>query len=263
MRKSILKSGLAWAFVLALSQCAPNIHENPPPVVIAHRGFHQHAPENTMESFSAAQKHGILSIELDIQSTRDDTLVVFHDADLERMTGHTAAVSLLTLSEIRHLRIQEKYRIPTLQEVFTQFGGAFDPIFVDVKAVPNLRRLTDMIESHGLFDKVVVTSPAIQVLDSIRSMDKRIRLAYDDQDYKLLSSFASNDVLPKSIENEFEYILLPYFKVTRMDCMIAKEKGIGIVVWTPNSMVDMIETLDFPLYGVMTDYPLMLSHILK
>lgn len=58
-------------------------------VYVAHRGLHDEKNgivENTLPAFAAAVEKGY-NIELDVQLTRDGKLVVFHDDNLERVTG--------------------------------------------------------------------------------------------------------------------------------------------------------------------------------
>jgi glycerophosphoryl diester phosphodiesterase len=53
------------------------------PLNIAHRGGAQLWPENTLFAFESAAKAGYGGAELDVQLTRDDRLVVFHDFALK------------------------------------------------------------------------------------------------------------------------------------------------------------------------------------
>src|SRR5476649_2518468 len=57
------------------------------PVAIAHRGDSANFPENTAAAFSAALKHPVVGIELDLRLTGDGRVVVCHDADLRRFGG--------------------------------------------------------------------------------------------------------------------------------------------------------------------------------
>lgn len=45
----------------------------------AHRGASSYAPENTMSAFRKSIELGANGIELDLQKTKDDKIVVFHD----------------------------------------------------------------------------------------------------------------------------------------------------------------------------------------
>ncbi len=50
--------------------------------VIAHRGASAYAPENTLPAFRRALVLGAFEVELDVQLSRDDVVVLFHDATL-------------------------------------------------------------------------------------------------------------------------------------------------------------------------------------
>jgi len=58
--------------------------------VLAHRGDSFHAPENTLEAAMLAWEAGAEAWELDVQLTRDDVAVVFHDETLSRTTDVAA-----------------------------------------------------------------------------------------------------------------------------------------------------------------------------
>jgi len=49
------------------------------PQLVAHWGFMARYPENSLEGLEASLRAGAPYIELDIQSTADGTLVLFHD----------------------------------------------------------------------------------------------------------------------------------------------------------------------------------------
>ena len=63
---------------------------------IAHRGASGLAPENTILGFWTAIASGADIIELDIQVTKDQQLVVFHDRSLERITGDQGGLADFT-----------------------------------------------------------------------------------------------------------------------------------------------------------------------
>ena len=88
-------------------------------LIIAHRGVYDNKkiPENSILAFKKAIELK-LPIELDVQLTKDNKLVVFHDNNLVRMTGYNNYVKELTLEEIRKLKLLDtKEKIPTLKEV--------------------------------------------------------------------------------------------------------------------------------------------------
>ena len=89
----------------------------------AHRGCSQNYPENTLTSFGkAAELSHLAGVELDIQLTHDERLVVIHDERVDRTTNGIGFVRDFTLKELKNLAIytgnEKVERIPTMAEVF-------------------------------------------------------------------------------------------------------------------------------------------------
>ena len=71
--------------------------------VVAHRGYSGVYPENTMLAFRKAVEAGSDEIELDVQLTKDGTLVVIHDEKVDRTTDGSGAVRDHSFAELRKL----------------------------------------------------------------------------------------------------------------------------------------------------------------
>jgi glycerophosphoryl diester phosphodiesterase len=103
--------------------------------LIAHRGLHTagpEAPENSLASFRAAADEG-LPIELDVQMTADEMVVVMHDEDLRRMTGDDRRVDEITMHELRVLRLAGGSEpVPSLAEALETIDGRV-PVLVEIK----------------------------------------------------------------------------------------------------------------------------------
>ncbi len=101
----------------------------------AHRGLHDNksdAPENSMKAFSKAVDAGY-GIELDIQLTKDNIPVVFHDYTLERVCGVDGKVRDYTYQELQQFTLcGSKERIPKLEEVLRLVAGKI-PLIVELK----------------------------------------------------------------------------------------------------------------------------------
>ena len=81
--------------------------------VWAHRGASAYAPENTIPAFRLAMEQGADGIELDVQLSKDEQVIVFHDAELKRMTGVCKKVEQCTWNEMSAFRLcktEEKFR---------------------------------------------------------------------------------------------------------------------------------------------------------
>lgn len=105
-------------------------------VYYAHRGLHNNeseAPENSMEAFKRAVDAGY-GIEMDIQLSKDQVPVVFHDFTLERVCGKKGRVCDYTSQELKECRLyQSRETIPFFEEVLKMVDGKV-PLIVEFKA---------------------------------------------------------------------------------------------------------------------------------
>lgn len=146
----------------------------------AHRGLYSRdgsVPENSLASFSAAVDAGY-GIELDIQLTKDDEIVVFHDDRLDRMCGVKGRIDEFTLAQIKEMRLahynqsngstaaeqgaehatdaKQGETIPTFEEVLAVVDGKV-PLIVEFKGGPKnktlcekaIKVLRDYNRAHG------------------------------------------------------------------------------------------------------------------
>lgn len=100
---------------------------------IAHRGLHDKvSPENSLSAFSKAIEKGY-AIELDVQLLSDDTVVVFHDDSLSRMTGNDGYIKFLNKEDLKVLKLAgSKEHIPTFEEVLKLVDGKA-PLLIEIK----------------------------------------------------------------------------------------------------------------------------------
>ena len=112
---------------------APWLCERP----YAHRGLHgAGAPENSRSAFQAAITAGI-GIELDVRLSRDGFAVVFHDADLARMTGIAVPVAKRTVADLATMRLAGSAdRIETLAQTLSFIAGRA-PVLIELKTDGN------------------------------------------------------------------------------------------------------------------------------
>src|SRR4028119_1994931 len=95
---------------------------------IAHRGLHDKANgiiENTLSAAEAAIARG-QPIELDVQLTADNEAIVFHDFDLDRLTGDNGPVAERKLPDLTGIGITGARggdRIPSFRQFLDTVAG--------------------------------------------------------------------------------------------------------------------------------------------
>lgn len=127
---------------MTITMAASFIHGPP----LAHRGLHgplpaQQAsastappvPENSLAAVAQAFAHGY-GVELDLRLSGDGQVVVFHDPDLERMTGRPDRVDSLWAADLGRLRLLGTGEtVPTLAAVLDLWAGTGLPLYLEVK----------------------------------------------------------------------------------------------------------------------------------
>jgi glycerophosphoryl diester phosphodiesterase len=69
--------------------------------IYAHRGSSVAHPELTMAAYKAAVDDGADGFECDVRLTKDNQLVLWHDADMQRVAGNAARIADTTFKEIK------------------------------------------------------------------------------------------------------------------------------------------------------------------
>ncbi len=102
-------------------------------VQYAHRGLHnKNIPENSLRAFEGAVEKG-LGIELDIQLSKDGTVMVFHDFTLNRVAGVDGKVIDYTAEELGKMPLNgQPDGIPTLEQVLQAVDGKV-PLIIEIK----------------------------------------------------------------------------------------------------------------------------------
>lgn len=80
------------------------------PELVAHRGYPRHYPENSLIGIEAAIRAGARYVEVDVQLTRDQVPVLFHDLTLERVCGVPGTIYDIDFEALRRLRAGEYER---------------------------------------------------------------------------------------------------------------------------------------------------------
>ena len=145
--------------------------------VAAHRGWCEKYPENTLAALQAAMDLGVDQIEFDVRVTRDNELVVIHDATVDRTTNGTGLVCDKLLSELKALDAGsykgEEYRgyqIPTFIEVMEIVKDhptmTLDIELKEYPTTPGMEtlaydvcdRVLAIVDRYGFSDRVVINS---------------------------------------------------------------------------------------------------------
>lgn len=176
----------------------------------AHRGLYtsdQSVPENSLAAFRRAVDNGY-GMELDVQLSADEEVVVFHDDTLERVCGVAGDVDDRDWDELKRLRLcQTDERMPLFSEVLNAVGGR-TPIIIELKTGRKNRLLCEktlaLIDRYGgpvcveSFDPWIVRWFRVHAPDILRG---QLSSQYDDlvQDMGRFRAFCRSRLLTNFI----------------------------------------------------------------
>ncbi|MBP5379968.1 MAG: glycerophosphoryl diester phosphodiesterase membrane domain-containing protein [Ruminococcus sp.] len=226
--------------------------------VTAHRGFSKKAPENTLPAFQSAMDYGADFIELDVQLTRDDQLVVIHDDKLDRTTDGKGLVKNYTYEELTRLSAGSWFgkenefddvKIPLLSEVLDLVGKNI-MLNIEIKKSGNPKataeKVVEMIEEYGIVNSCYITSFSYPALKKVKQLNPKIKTAF-------IANLATST----------SYAQLPYIDAVSMNYLFVNQSvvntahhhGKRVFVWTVNRQSEMQKMMALGVDNIITDCP--------
>ena len=229
-------------------------------LVIAHRGASGHAPENTMAAFLRALAMGAPAIELDVHQTLDHELVVAHDDDLKRCGRDKRRIKNLHWDDVSHLDVGAWFdksftgeRLPRLEDVFDILPPTVE-LHVEIKrgssVYPGIEeRVVDLIHKRSASARTVLSSFDHSALDSVRSLDQKVRLGY------LLGLTTLKTALREMRELDAECLNLSVRQALARTVKAVHDHGRKILVYTVDTPVERDRLSKLGVDGIFCNYP--------
>lgn len=272
-------ASLLVALALAVPAGAVAVH--------GHRGSRGTRPENTLAAFSEALRVGADVLELDLNVTKDDALVVSHDqfVEPERCLGPKGerlsapvAIRTLTLKEVkaydcgtlgnprfpRQLAVPGE-RMPTLDEVFELVARSTYPAAarvefnVETKLAPGRPELSPSPERFAqlvaaaigkrkLFARVILQSFDYRTLRAMKTLAPEVRLSALTSDNTVDGVALAKELGASFISPDREWI-------TANGVAALHAAGVQVAPWTANDEAQWARLLAMGVDAIITDYP--------
>jgi glycerophosphoryl diester phosphodiesterase len=213
---------------------------------IGHRGARAYEPENTLSSFRRALELGVDAVELDVRKTRDNELVVIHNADVNKTTDGSGAVNELTLEEIQRFVTEKGEHVPTLEEVLDAVARRVK-VLVELKETGTEEQVMDLIRKKRLTENVIITSFNEDALRKVRELSDEVETG--------LIYVRHKNPIQAALDLKAEY-LLPLYRFTHSsNIQKAHEAGLKVIVWTINNKEEADEYKKKGVDGIASDMP--------
>ena len=233
--------------------------------IIAHRGFSEISPENTIPSFDLALKNGFISIEFDVQLTKDNIPVVIHDENTKRTTGFEKFINETKLSDLEKLQAKNNfkfekndYKIPVLSQILSRYINKAD-LHLELKSDEDelseivlkelmkygwLENLSKLYKKGG----ITISSFKLNQLTNIRKYNSKIRTAWlvdkiTDENIKISQDQSINMICPKAEFSDGHQIDKAY------------EKNLKVRNWGVKNKDELIKAFTSGSSGTTVDWP--------
>jgi glycerophosphoryl diester phosphodiesterase len=219
---------------------------------VGHRGARAYAPENTLASFKKAIELGVDAVELDVRKTKDNQIVVIHDADVKRTTDGEGLVAELTLGQIKSFSAEGGEKIPTLGEAL-DFLGKKVKVLIELKELGVEEQVLTTIKERGLEHNVVIVSFLEDALKKVRELNGNIETG--------LIYVKHKNPLKAALELKANYLVALYRFTHTANVVKAHENGLKVIVWTINNPQEVEEYAKKGVDGITSDKPDILNRI--
>ena len=253
--------GLLFAVAMGWSLAA-NLRVTDDVSIIAHRGASNEAPENTMAAIQQAIKDEADWVEIDVQETVDDHIIVFHDSDFMKLAKNPLKIWDATLADVEAIDIGSWFdpkfsdqRAPTLRDVLKACKGKIR-VLIELKYyghdVDLENRVAQIVEEEGMVDQIELMSLKLEAVTKMKKLRPTWRVG-------LLMSIATGNLKA----SEADFLAINGAFVDRDLIKKAHQRQQDVLVWTVNDAASMSTMIGMGVDGLITDKPALGRAVLR
>lgn len=256
---------LVFVFLTGVSTAEPT-----GPLIVAHRGLLQHAPENTLANFRACLELR-LGFEFDVQRTLDGQLICIHDDTVDRTTNGAGQVADLTLAQIQALDAGSWFdpkfageRVPTIADILALIGQHRQQeilIAVDLKAAGVETDVVRLAEQHKVLDRLLFIGRTISEPEVRQRIKAASATAHTAAVANNADEFAQALAAPHTDCVYFRY--LPPREQMQAVRDAGKQSFIAGITVSGKVPDNWRQAAQLGINGILTDFPLELWAMLR
>ena len=209
--------------------------------IYAHRGSSIEHPELTMAAYKAAIDDGADGFECDVRLTKDNQLVLWHDADLQRVAGNSARIANLTFKEIKSHYLQ----VITLEELLIVARDNKKELAIETKhPVPSgsavEKKVMQLLAQEKAVADIHIMSFSWLALENVRRIDplqKTVALLHDTYSFAMRRFTSAQSIGPgitaflkKPLLNQDPRNLFVWTVDDADDMRFCADKGVDVLI---------------------------------
>ena len=227
--------------------------------IIAHRGASYLAPENTVASAKLAWELGADAVEIDIHLTKDNRIMVIHDADTKRTCSEKKNLSIEKSPSILLRDLDagswkgEEFKgekIPYLSEIIETVPQG-KTLVVEIKCGTEvLHPLSLILEKCGKADQIVFICFDWKVINETKKQFP------ENKCYWLSSSKSGlSKKIKEAAQEGLDGINLTHSIIDDEIMKLAKENNLEVLTWTVDDPGEAKRLTELGVSGITTNRP--------
>jgi glycerophosphoryl diester phosphodiesterase len=232
------------------------------PTTVSHRGVsNNNGVQNSLTALeTTSQKFYPNYIEMDVQLTKDNEFIVYHDFNFKSLTGFRQKPEESTLKEALALTVKENgetAKISTFDEYLDAADKLEQPLMVEIKTQKKdvsdlVQTFLDRYEERLIEKGHIIQSLSFQVIEEIKQTAPELTAGY---------------ILPFSLVgppiSQADFLTMEYTTLNRNFINAAHADSKQVYVWTPNDEDTMNRMLFYGVDGIITDQMGILNKTIK
>lgn len=228
--------------------------------IIAHRGYWKtdKNAQNSLKSLREAGKQNFYGSEFDVYITKDNVLVVNHDADINGKNIETSTYKTISKEKLKNGEI-----LPTLKTYLTE--GKKYP---NLKLIIEIKNHQDESRENKAVEEIVKLVSKMGVMKQVEyiSFSSNICNQLKIHHPTAIVSYLEGDLSPSEVKalnwDGIDYNYSIYQKNPNW-IREAHDLGLRTNVWTINKPEMMVEMIEQKIQFISTDEPKVLKDIIK
>jgi glycerophosphoryl diester phosphodiesterase len=236
----------------------PMIFQKPFPMIIAHRGASQDAPENTLASVNLAWEKGADGVEVDVHLSKDNRIMVIHDGDTKRTTGDNMVIRESMSSALRSLDASygmdqfRGERIPFLEEVMATVPDS-KVLFIEIKTdTVIIPYLVEVLASSPDKSRLVVISFDFDVCAMMKKEIPAIPIFW--LHYTLSGSYKTKWI-SRAADAGLDGLNFRHTGISKDYVEAVHRSGMKMFTWTVDDPEDAARLIEFGIDGITSNRP--------
>jgi glycerophosphoryl diester phosphodiesterase len=235
------------------------------PVIIAHRGFSFFAPENTVAAAKLAWERQADAVELDIPLSKDNRVVVIHDDNTKRTTGHDYKVTGTSSEVLRSLDAgswkeagYQGEKIPFLEEMIATVPQGKN-LVIEIKCGPEvLPALKQIADSCGKKAQLVFIAFGWETILATKQLFPANKCYW-------LSGSATDvqEKMKEAARKGLDGINLYYKIIDRKMVRKANRRGLEVLSWTVDDPEVAKHLVRIGVAGITSNRPDLIRNSLR